>query len=84
MKTLILALVVASLPNPKLSVPPLSPPASQQRVARARVHGRWYMAQDGHAIYCYGPVVTMDDPSSGPKRFATYCRGESPLVELKD
>ena len=84
MKTLILALVVASLPNPKLSVPPFTPMPGQQHVAKARIHGRWYMAHDGHAIYCFGPVVTMDDPGSGPKRFATYCKGESPLVELKD
>lgn len=83
MKTLILALVVASLPYTKPSVRPLSPEA-QQHTAKSRIHGRWYMALDGHAIYCYGPVVMIDDPASGPKRFATYCRGEAPLVELHD
>jgi len=81
-KTLILALVVASLPYSKPVVRPLSP-TKQQQTAKARIHGRWFMAHDGHAIYCYGPVVTMDDVT-GPKRYATYCRGESPLVELKD
>ncbi|HZU44299.1 MAG TPA: hypothetical protein VE994_16605 [Terriglobales bacterium] len=82
MKTLILALVVASLPYSKPVVRPLSP-VNPQPAAKKRIHGRWFMAHDGHAIYCYGPVVTMDD-ISGPKRYATYCRGESPLVELKD
>lgn len=82
MKTLILALVVASLPYSKPAVRPLSPTQSQE-AAKKRIHGRWFMALDGHAVYCYGPVVTMDDVS-GPKRYATYCRGESPLVELKD
>ena len=83
MKTLILALVVASLPYSKPAVRPLSPQAGQ-RIAKTRIRGRWYMARDGHAIYCFGPVVTMDDLSAGPKRYATYCRGESPMVELKD
>ena len=83
MKTLILALVVASLPYTKPAVRPLAP-ETQQHEAKSRVRGRWYMALDGHAIYCYGPVVMIDDPASGPKRFATYCRGEAPLVELHD
>ena len=82
MKTLILALVVASLPYSKPAVRPLSPTPTQQ-TAKKWIRGQWYMAHDGHAIYCYGPVVTMDD-LNGPKRYATYCRGESPLVQLKD
>jgi hypothetical protein len=83
MKTLILAFLVASLPYAKPTPRPLAAQV-QQRTAKARIHGRWYMARDGHAIYCYGPVVTMDDLTAGPKHFATYCRGESPMVELRD
>ena len=48
--------------------------------------GRWHMAENGHAVYCYGPVVTLNvfPEGSEPKRYATDCRGESKMVPLHD
>lgn len=48
--------------------------------------GRWHMAENGHAVFCYGPVVTMNvfPEGSDPKRYATDCRGASKMVPLHD
>ena len=46
--------------------------------------GRWHMAEDGHAVFCYGPVVTINALFGDPKRVATECRGRSPSVPLHD
>jgi hypothetical protein len=54
------------------------PPVSTQH------NGKWYMAANGHAIYCYGPVVMVDAGSEGIKRMATLCRGDAPMVPLHD
>jgi len=49
-----------------------------------RKRGRWHMAEDGHAVFCYGPVVTINALFGNPKRVATQCRGRSPNVPLHD
>lgn len=48
--------------------------------------GRWHMAESGHAVYCYGPVVTLNvfTDDREPKRYATECRGASRMVPLHD
>jgi hypothetical protein len=46
--------------------------------------GKWYMAESGHAVYCYGPVVMVDTGPDGIKRMATLCRGNTPMVALHD
>jgi hypothetical protein len=46
--------------------------------------GRWHMAEDGHAVFCYGPVVTVNALFGDPKRVATECRGRSANVPLHD
>jgi len=46
--------------------------------------GRWHMAEDGHAVFCYGPVVTINALFGDPKRVATECRGRSPNVALHE
>jgi len=82
MKALTLALL--------LSVPvlPLSPPKSlPQPVTQAAKHtkgGKWYFAASGHAVYCYGPVMTVPRANGGLQRVATFCRDGSPVVPLKD
>lgn len=81
MKALTLALVL-SLPVPRL-VPPaqLTPIPSQQPAKRKG--GQWYFAATGHAVYCYGPVMTM--PQEGRLlKVATFCRGDRTMVPLKD
>ena len=54
--------------------------------AEPRKAGRWHMAENGHAVFCYGPVVIMNVFRAGsePKRYATECRGESKMVPLHD
>jgi hypothetical protein len=44
----------------------------------------WYLAESGHAVYCFGPVVTMPDVQNGLHHVATFCRGDHPMVQLKD
>jgi hypothetical protein len=46
--------------------------------------GKWYMAENGHAVYCYGPIMTVDSGADGIKRVATLCRGSVPMVPLRD
>jgi len=81
MKALALALLL-SLPVPRLSQTPralTSPPVQQ-----AKKGGRWYFAANGHAVYCYGPVRYLPEGVAGLKRVATFCRGDQPIVPLKD
>jgi hypothetical protein len=57
MKVLTLALLF-SLPVVQLSPPkPMRQPTSQ--ATRRSKGGRWYFAATGHAVYCYGPVMTV-------------------------
>jgi hypothetical protein len=42
------------------------------------------MTANGHAVYCYGPVMMVDAGSKGIKRMATFCRGDAPMVALHD
>jgi hypothetical protein len=82
MKTLALALLLS------LSVPKLAPPANVAATSTQQVEkkkgGQWYFAANGHAVYCYGPVRTMLQAQGGLLRVATFCRGDQPIVPLKD
>ena len=81
MKVLTLALLLA-LPFPR-SASPLRKPTDQ--VTRsARKGGRWYFSHAGHAVYCYGPVIYMNQLGGGFQRVATFCQGDKPVVPLKD
>jgi hypothetical protein len=46
--------------------------------------GRWYFAATGHAVYCYGPVMTVPQAEGGLVKVATFCRGDQTMVPLKD
>jgi hypothetical protein len=81
MKALTLALLL-SLPIPK-AAPLLRRPA-QQFTRSARKGGRWYFTATGHAVYCYGPVMYVNEVQGGLKRVATFCQGDKPIVPLKD
>jgi hypothetical protein len=61
-------------------------PVGQLAPAEPKKSGRWHMAENGHAVFCYGPVVTMNvlRERSDPKRYATDCRGASKMVPLHD
>ena len=82
MKVLTLALLL-SLPVGTLTPPkPLRQPTSQ--MAKRAKGGRWYFAASGHAVYCYGPVMTVPRPNGDLQKVATFCRDGSAVVPLKD
>ena len=82
MKVLTLALLL-SLPVGHLTPQkPLRQPTSQ--LARHGKGGRWYFAASGHAVYCYGPVMTVPRANGDIQRVATFCRDGSAVVPLKD
>jgi len=82
MKLLTLALLF-SLPIGPLGPPkPVRQPTSQ--LAKHSKGGRWYFAASGHAVYCYGPVMTVPRANGDLQKVATLCRDGSPVVPLKD
>jgi hypothetical protein len=83
MKALTLALLL-SLPVSQLAPqqPTLRQPTSH--LAKHSNGGRWYFAATGHAIYCYGPVMTVPRANGDLQRVATLCRDGSAVVPLKD
>jgi hypothetical protein len=82
MKVLTLALLF-SLPIGQLAPQkPLRQPVTQ--LAKHTKGGRWYFAASGHAIYCYGPVMTVPRANGDIQRVATLCRDGSAAVPLKD
>ena len=82
MKVLTLALLF-SLPTGYLTPQkPLRQPTTQ--LAKRSKSGRWYFAASGHAVYCYGPVMTLPRANGELQRVATFCRDGSTVVPLKD
>ncbi len=82
MKALTLALIL-SLPVPRLTAPAklsLAPTVTRE----THKGGRWHMAANGHAVYCYGPVVILPQADGGLLHVATFCRGDQTMVPLKD
>ena len=79
-------LILASLPVPQLARPVQpEPQLNQQVTAKApRKGGKWYLARTGHAVFCYGPVMTLTNERGGIDRVATFCKGEKMMVPLKD
>jgi len=70
-----------------LSAAPIAAPVrvpDHLQPVTARQGGKWYLAETGHAVYCYGPVVLVRQPEGGLARVATLCRGDKTVVPLKD
>ena len=66
-------------------IPPPTPPADPVVAKRpTRKGGRWYFAENGHAVYCLGPVRLLPQPEGGLQRVATFCQGDKNMVPLKD
>jgi hypothetical protein len=85
MKAIATLTLLLSLPVPHFT--PASKPSQLKqppRIESSHRGGRWYFAESGHAVYCYGPVVVVQDPQIGVQRIATFCRGEKAMVPLKD
>jgi hypothetical protein len=83
MKSLATLLLALSLPGAKFAAPPRSP-LDHPVVRHAREGGTWYMAESGHAVFCYGPVMLLKQPNGGFQHVATFCRGDQAMVPLKD
>jgi hypothetical protein len=82
------AVLLAFLPIPQISLPLRSPDLRPHFADQAQSHphknGKWYFARTGHAVYCYGPVMTVPDADGAIERVATFCRGDQLIVPLKD
>jgi hypothetical protein len=84
MKAFAILLLSVSLPS-SYRIPPPTPPADHVAAKRpARKGGRWYFAENGHAVYCYGPVRLLPQAEGGLQRVATFCQGDKNMVPLKD
>lgn len=83
-------LLLAFLPVPRVETAsplPASSPVGQIRTSKAAApvpHGKWYFARSGHAVYCYGPVMTLTDINGHMEHVATFCRGNRLMVPLRD
>lgn len=80
-------LILASLPVPQVTRPAAQPEphfAQQQSAKASRKGGKWYLANSGHAVYCFGPVMVLTTMTGDIMRVATFCRGEKVVVPLKD
>jgi hypothetical protein len=83
MKVLASLLLALSLPGSHLA-PPLRPSVDHLASRQSANHGQWYLADSGHAVFCYGPVKLVKDSGGGLQRVATFCRGDRAMVPLKD
>ena len=82
MNTVAGLLLFLSLSGPRIT-PPLRAPVEQHATTPAH-KGRWYFAETGHAVYCFGPVMMLQEPTGGIRRVATFCRGNKMMVPLRD
>jgi hypothetical protein len=80
MKVLTLALLL-SVTAAKPAAPVRQPSGLVQRPSKG---GRWYFAASGHAVFCYGPVMTLPQANGNLQRVATFCREGMTVVPLKD
>ncbi len=82
MKTLVVGLVLFSIPGFRMAPSPRKP--AEPVVEQVHRGGRWYLAENGHAVYCRGPVITVAMGDGSLRRVATYCQGVHPLVPVRD
>ncbi|HTR67374.1 MAG TPA: hypothetical protein VMH85_16460 [Terriglobales bacterium] len=87
MKLLATLLLSLSLQGVQVSSPARAPHDKTQ--VRHAHKGTWYFAENGHAVYCYGPVMMVEQPDGNPQRVATFCQanqsgGEQTMVPLRD
>jgi hypothetical protein len=82
MKTLVVGLILFSIPGFRSTPSPRRPADT----VATKVHrgGRWYLAESGHAVYCRGPVITVNLVDGSLRKVATFCQGTHPLVPLKE
>lgn len=71
------------------SIPTVTRPPQPQKelvstIQKKNSGGRWYMADDGHAIYCYGQQRLIPGPDGNLMKIVTFCRGDRAIVKLKE
>lgn len=71
------------------SIPPIrvTPPAPKPlTIVAQKEHrgGTWYMAEDGHAVLCYGPTMYIPTGPGDLTKVATFCRGDKTIVRLHE
>ena len=83
MNSLLTLALMSSVPVARTASPI---PAPVELHVRAVAHkgGQWYFAETGHAVYCYGPVMTITQAHGSLQRVATFCQGDRSMVPLKD
>jgi len=83
---LLTALASASVPQAPLKPLPVREPRDPfaRLQSKGGKRGAWYMSQDGHAIFCYGPTMVINGPEGSMQRVATFCRGDREIVPLHD
>ena len=85
MMKILAILLLASLPPVRVAQPI---PAPQKElvgtIQKNHSGGRWYMAADGHAIFCYGPTMLIRDAEGDFSKVATFCRDGRAIVKLKE
>lgn len=88
MKALTLAMLLVTTLNPLFSLSVAKPTQVERRLTgHVEEHskgGRWYFAASGHAVFCYGPVMTLPQANGDLQRVATFCRDGRAVVPLKD
>jgi hypothetical protein len=84
MKTLAALFLSLTLPGARVASPPRPPAETSKAVHQARKGGTWYFAETGHAVFCYGPVMYVQDAQGSLTRVATFCNGDRTIVPLKD
>ena len=84
MKFLATLLLSLSIPGSHLAAPPRPPVDRTHKQQQAHTGGRWYLAENGHAVYCYGPVRLVTQAQGGLQRVATFCLDNQLMVPLKD
>lgn len=84
MKTLVVGVLLLTIPGLRVTPPSSNTEPTDPVLTKTHRGGRWYLAANGHAVYCRGPVVTINLMDGGLRKVATYCQGEKPLVTLKD
>lgn len=88
MKALTLALLLNLTLIPAFSAVTAKPTAPERHVtgtiSQPVKNGRWYFAASGHAVYCYGPVMTLPQANGDLQKVATFCRDGRAVVPLKE
>ena len=84
LSTLLFAMPSSATFSKAVASPTQPPRRLSSHIEQHSKGGRWYFAASGHAIYCYGPVMTLPRANGDLQKVATFCRDGQAVVPLKD